>query len=551
VDGVAQGRDDRIVSVLPDGTYDAVVVEADELDDGAVRLELVVTGRSLDGTAHDQPRARAERDEQVERTPSGEPRRRAMGDEPRGRAADDGPRRRAMGDGPRGRAADDGPRRRAMGDGPRGRAADDGPRRRAMGDEGSLAGTVVALVARGPASRVLDGLGSSTGDRATRWLGLPGTLIVRDGHPSFVPESVTASGHAGAVGGSGARREEESPYRASQPSPHKAPAGQRRTIVAVAPAARQVLDRVLEEMGLAGRVEPIVLDTTEGDEADHDERAANAEVLWRYGMRASELAAALDRLPRLRWLHTDTAGVDDLPLATLRQRGVVLTNGRGTFSLPIAEWIVLALLAAAKDVFRFVRQSDAGQWRPGGMLRCLADQHVVMLGFGAIAKEAVRLLEPFGLKVTAVVRAPRREHGVARIVHGEGWREVLADADYVVCTLPLTPATVGFVDEAAFEAMRPGAWLVNVSRGAVVDEQALITALDSGRLGGAVLDAFATEPLPEDHPLWRRSNVLVLPHHTWSHPGASERVERRFGELLRRFVDGEPLPDPVDLEAGY
>src|SRR5206468_8581147 len=120
-----------------------------------------------------------------------------------------------------------------------------------------------------------------------------------------------------------------------------------------------------------------------------------------------------------------------------------------------------------------------------------------------------------------------------------------------VWTLPLTSQTRGMVDAAALAAMKPTVWLVNVARGALVDEQALVEALDGGRLGGAVLDAFTTEPLPEGHPLWRRENVVVVPHHTWSSPRAAERAARLFAAELARFAAGEPLHNQVDLDAGY
>lgn len=137
------------------------------------------------------------------------------------------------------------------------------------------------------------------------------------------------------------------------------------------------------------------------------------------------------------------------------------------------------------------------------------------------------------------------------MVVGDDWRNEISDADYVVCTLPLTADTTGLIDSGAFASMKPGAWLVNLSRGAVVDETALLDALDSGRLGGAVLDAHVEEPLPTGHPLWGRPNVLVLPHVTWSSSHTLEDFTWRFAAQLRRFAGGSAPADLVDLAAGY
>jgi phosphoglycerate dehydrogenase-like enzyme len=140
---------------------------------------------------------------------------------------------------------------------------------------------------------------------------------------------------------------------------------------------------------------------------------------------------------------------------------------------------------------------------------------------------------------------------VTKLVHGIEWSAELPDADFVVCTLPLTADTAGMLDARAFAAMKPGAWFVNVSRGAIADETALCDALDDGPLGGAVLDAFSDEPLPTGHRLWGRPNVLVLPHVTWSSPHTLEDFTWRFAAQLRRFAGGMAPADLVDLAAGY
>ena len=323
----------------------------------------------------------------------------------------------------------------------------------------------------------------------------------------------------------------------------------REVSVAAPPWAADALASIDASGRVPARLRHVVIDPKVQEMAE----IQGIRVLWRYHLRPDPMRRALDALPDLQWVHSDYVGVEDLPLDALAMRGVVLSNGSGVSANPMAEWIVLALLLAAKQLPRFVRQSDAGLWELGDTLGELQDAEVLMLGLGAIATRAAALLEPFGAHVRATTRLPRHAppRGVAELLTGDEWRQHLAHADFVVCTLPLTAATAGAIDAEAFAAMQPGAWLVNVSRGAVIDETALLDALDAGRLGGAVLDAFAEEPLPTGHPLWGRPNVVVLPHVTWSSDHTLGDFTWRFAAELQRFVDGMPPSEIVDLDAGY
>lgn len=318
-------------------------------------------------------------------------------------------------------------------------------------------------------------------------------------------------------------------------------------------AAPPWAERAFESLRAAGRlprpIDHVVVDAGR----DPATPVAGVRVLWRYHLRPQQLLEVIERLPDVEWVHSDYVGVDDLPLSEFARRGIVLTNGAGISARPMAEWVVLSVLLAAKNVPRFVRQSDSAVWELGDRASVLDGAVVVILGLGAVGTLAARWLAEMGVEVRACVRRPRREPppGVARMVTGDAWREHLADADYVVCALPLTPATAGMLDRSAFERLKPGAWLINVARGGVIDETALLEALDRGRVGGAVLDAFTEEPLPPEHPMWRRPNVLVLPHVTWSSPDSLDRLKWRFAEQLDRWCQGLPLHDVVDLAAGY
>jgi len=316
--------------------------------------------------------------------------------------------------------------------------------------------------------------------------------------------------------------------------------------------ATRALEMVSDELARSVTIRHVVV----GETNLAREVAERTEVLWRYHLPADRMADVLAQLPALRWVHSDYVGVEDLPLAALRDRGILLSNGAGISARPMAEWVVLAILAAAKQLPRFVRQSDSATWDVGRPLAELAGGVVLMLGLGAVGAAAARLLEPFAMDVRGCVRRPRAADaplptGVSRLVVGDEWRAHLGEADYVVCSLPLTAETAGMLDAAAIAAMRPGAWIVNVSRGGLIDHQALLAALDGGHLGGAVLDAFEQEPLPSEDPLWGRPDVLVLPHVTWSTSHTVDDFKTRFAAQLRLWLAGEEPADLVDLRAGY
>ncbi|KWT61847.1 hypothetical protein ADL21_11215 [Streptomyces albus subsp. albus] len=268
---------------------------------------------------------------------------------------------------------------------------------------------------------------------------------------------------------------------------------------------------------------------------------ASAEVFWRrHGTTSEQVGQVLNACPGLRWLHTDTAGVDDLPLAALAAREVTVTRTTA-YAQAVAEWIVTAVLLAAKGVPAYVRAGDRREWAPGaGRPRLVAGTRALIIGNGAIGSRARAMLHSMDVHVrTSSRRAPG------------GWRRWLPATDWLVLACPLTAETRGLIDATALASLKPGAWVINVARGGILDEQALATALGSGALGGAVLDTFATEPLPRSSRLWGREQVLVLPHDTWRARGAGLRQVECFLRLLERYRAGQPLSPVVDPTAGY
>jgi phosphoglycerate dehydrogenase-like enzyme len=229
---------------------------------------------------------------------------------------------------------------------------------------------------------------------------------------------------------------------------------------------------------------------------------------------------------------------------------VVLTNGRGIFGESLAEFVMGAALFFAKDLRRMVHSQMAERWDPFNIVD-LAGQTLGLIGYGDIGRAVARRARAFGMTVLAVRRHPQGDEVVREILPPERKREMLARCDYVVVAAPLTRETRGMIAEPELRAMKPGAVIVNVGRGPVIDESALIRALEQGWIRGAALDVFDTEPLAEGHPFYRLENVLLSPHcadHAldWKH-----RAMQLFLDNIERFRKGEPLVNVVDKKAGY
>lgn len=282
------------------------------------------------------------------------------------------------------------------------------------------------------------------------------------------------------------------------------------------------------------------------------EQIANAEVIVNHRGRGRHVSDLLGRMPKLRWIHSLSAGVEDLLTSEIRASGIPMTNARGVYSRSLAEWSVLAMLYFAKDVRRLVEQRKAGEWAQFDC-QMLRDAKLAILGYGSIGREVARLASAFGMNITGVRRgAPSSAPDeYATIVPATQTLMALTDADYVVSALPLTAETRHAVGRREFAAMKPESIFINIGRGATVQESALISALDQRRIRGAGLDVFEVEPLPGESPLWRMENVLLSPHcadhtATWEHDSADFFVEN-----FARFAKGEPLQNVVNKESGY
>jgi len=284
-----------------------------------------------------------------------------------------------------------------------------------------------------------------------------------------------------------------------------------------------------------------------------DEPLDEVEVLLRgWSLGGDQLDRLVGRAPKLRWIHSVSVGVEAMLTPCVRLRGLTVTNGRRVFDQPIAEYVLTMILAICRRLPQLLDLQRERTWQPLEALE-LRETTIGLVGLGGIACEIARLLEPFGPRIVAVRHNPAHGSidGVELLGGTDALPTLLAQSDFVVLALPLTGETGAIVDDHSLSRMKRGSWLINVSRGALVDEAALLRALRMGPMGGAVLDAFRTEPLPESSPFYRLPNCIVTPHTSWSSDAVIGRVFDVFCENLAKYRAGEPLDFVVDQEAGY
>jgi phosphoglycerate dehydrogenase-like enzyme len=276
--------------------------------------------------------------------------------------------------------------------------------------------------------------------------------------------------------------------------------------------------------------------------------APQAEIGWFDMINQGDMAEVISAATKLKWLNSVYTGVDALPLEQLKNQGTVITNGAGINAITIAEYVVMAMLTVAKGYREVVRAQDRNEWlfdSPGKVE--LFGSKALLLGYGAIGKLVEERLIPFGVDVTVVRRSP----GAATLTPDQ-WRSKLGEFDWVILAVPATPETDGMIGAAELSAMKLSATLINIARGSVVDQDALITALEDRQIGAAFLDVTTPEPLPADHPLWQVENAHISMHLSGrSQTLMFQRSAARFIENLDRFQAGEALEPQVNLDLGY
>jgi len=340
--------------------------------------------------------------------------------------------------------------------------------------------------------------------------------------------------------------------------PHGAP-----TAIALSPIlSARYHSRDLERIRAAAPGAAIVTVSVEGLA---DGPLDDVEVMLRGWLSSEAFDRILARAPRLTWVHSATSGVERALTPAALERGVVVTNARGVFSQPIAEYVLMMILAVSRRLPQLLELQRERTWQPLEGTE-LHDVTVGIVGLGSIGRAVATLAKGFGCRVVAVrrhadsgsssperdpARDPLGEIALDRVGGPETLPELLAESDFIVLAAPLTPETDEMINAETLAMVKPGAWLINVARGRLIDERALLRALRDGELGGAVLDTFRDEPLPPMSSFYDLPNVIVTPHTSWSSGRVLDRSVELFCDNLRRFAVGETLLNVVDPSAGY
>tara|TARA_R110000851_G_scaffold75531_17_gene166525 strand:- start:510 stop:1457 length:948 start_codon:yes stop_codon:yes gene_type:complete len=278
--------------------------------------------------------------------------------------------------------------------------------------------------------------------------------------------------------------------------------------------------------------------------------APHAEIGWFDMYDKARMAEIISAATNLKWLNSIYAGVEHFPLEQLKAQGTILTNGAGLNSAPIAEFAVMMMLSAAKRSDLIVESQRQHNWlsTPPGTTE-IDDSKALIIGYGGIGQQIAKKLSGFDVEVTAVRRTPT---GEPKVIGLDDWRDRLGEFDWVFVSAPATSDTRHLLGAEEFAAMKDSAWLINVARGTLVDQDALLTALNDKTIGGAALDVTDPEPLPADHPLWDAPNCLITMHLSGTAQSRMfQRAATRFVENLKRYRKGDEMIAVADFDRGY
>ena len=302
----------------------------------------------------------------------------------------------------------------------------------------------------------------------------------------------------------------------------------------------------VEAIKAAGLADRVALDTLARKDKLSAEQMARTEAMMAIGVPPGLLPS----MKKLRWAQAMSAGVDhwfalpDLP------KDLTLTCARGTHTESMPENIMAGIFYVAKPYATAVANQKQSKW-VHTVAQPLTGKTLGILGLGVIGAEVARMASAFGIKVIGTKRRPGPIANVAEVLPMDGTKEVLQRSDFVLLLLPATPETDNIMNAERIGWMKPTAWLLNFGRGQLVKDDDLIAALKARKIAGAVLDVFRQEPLPSDHPFWTTEGIVLLPHIGGPHPQRDRFVARLFVENLGRFLDGKPLKEVVDRQAGY
>lgn len=276
----------------------------------------------------------------------------------------------------------------------------------------------------------------------------------------------------------------------------------------------------------------------------------DAEILLAFGQ--ANLAPILPHAPKLRWVQALTAGVDGfVALDAFRTSDILLTNVRGIHGIPIAEHVLGMILCRTRGLLTAYDNQKAKQWKGLRGLDELYEKTAVVIGLGSVGSVIANRLKAMGMTVLGIKPSKTKDPDVDKLYTPDELFEVLPQADFVIVTLPLTPETKNLFSKKAFEVMKSTAFFINVARGPIVNENDLAEALRNNVIGGAGLDVFCEEPLPDSSPLWDAPNLLITPHHAATSPRYMERAIDIFIENLKAYPDTAKMKNIIDKEKGY
>jgi phosphoglycerate dehydrogenase-like enzyme len=293
----------------------------------------------------------------------------------------------------------------------------------------------------------------------------------------------------------------------------------------------------------------VVLVDSDGN-IDGDATDAEVYFSWFY-LKPTTLHRVLDAAPSLRWHHAPNAGVNHILTPKYLERDLILTNGAGVHAIPIAEFVITYILAYAKQLPKLYQLQAEHNWQRGLPIQELLDKTLLIIGAGGIGQEIAVRAKAFGMRIFGSSRHPQPLPNFDQVVGANEWKKLLPETNFIVIATPLTPQTKGLIDVETLRLFRHDSYLINIARGAIVDESALTQALDEGWIAGAALDTVFTEPLPAESPLWTLPNVFITPHCTGHSPRVKERSLALFLDNLTRYRQGQPLRNVVDKNAGY
>lgn len=277
---------------------------------------------------------------------------------------------------------------------------------------------------------------------------------------------------------------------------------------------------------------------------------AQAEIVIGWGKGASDTLLRPDS--PLRWVQAWSAGVEKLPLEQLEQRGIILTNASGVHAEPITAVIFGFMLIFTRNLHTAIRNQQERNWHSDGKESELTGKTAVIAGTGAIGSETARIAKAFRMNTIGISRSGKPADGFDQVYTTGRLPEAAGQADFLINTLPLTDETEDLFNAAVFNACKQGAYYINIGRGATTNTEALIAALNSGRLAGAGLDVFETEPLPPEHPLWGMEQVVITPHCAGSTDRYADRVVDIFTANMQAYLNhGAPSRNVVDYSRQY